>query len=179
MENTAIGAEGMVKIEYLGDQMSFTISGDKTNARYTFGKDRPKGWIDPRDLGTREGLSGDTGFLTKRDRQTGKYLYKLAEEAVAPEPKPVAVTQVVEENAPSVPQGVAEATGTLSATENVAEKSVTLKSDVPNPTDLTVEEIKLLELTQDQWLQVYQIEMAGRNRKSAITFIEETLAGFS
>ncbi len=179
VENSLIGAQGMVKIEYLGEQMMFTISGDVTNAKYSFGKDRPRGWVAQQDIGSRE---SKTGFLSKRDRSTGKWLYREVETANKSESiqKPV---QVVEINSNSV----AQVGGSLTAVEQILEPVPvqTLESvqeviqKYPNPTNLNVEEIKALKLTKEQWVEVYKAEMANRNRKGAVLFMEELLANWA
>jgi glycosyltransferase involved in cell wall biosynthesis len=169
-----IGSQGMELIEYRGEQMNFTISGDTTNAKYTFGKDRQKGWVDRRDLGTRE---GKMGFLSKRGAD-GNWLYRVASSngtAVA-EPEPVAVMEVVEEVSKPMVEGVGEASGTL--TPRIAAKTAT---PTPNPSEMTVEQIKALaedNLTREQWEEMYKLEMAGRNRKGGVAFIEEVLANW-
>lgn len=175
----------MERIEYLGNQMSFTISGDVTNTKYTFGKDRPIGWVFKDDVGTRD---GKLGFLSKREN--GKYLYQLAGtvEESAPQPEPV-VTDVTTDTITNVTTDVTteEAPTTvldapvemLMAGETAGSATAEPVGDVPDPTDLTVEQIKALadqNLTKAQWEEIYKIELAGRNRKGATTFIEEMLA---
>lgn len=181
MESAMIGSVGMEKIEYLGDQMTFTAFGETTNAAYTFGRDRPKGWVDKRDVGSRE--SGK-GFLGKKDRRTGTWMYRLAEtsknvfpveevkvEEVEVEEVKVEVEKLAEPAAveKAAPVGAAQVSGSLSAKE---------KLDFPDPTDMNVEEIKALELSREQWVEVYKTEMARRNRKGAIAFMEDLLANW-
>lgn len=183
----SIGREGMVKIEYLGSQMMFTISGDTTNLNYTFGKDRQRGWVDKRDVGTRD---GKTGFLSKKDRITNRWLYQVVGQssvAVSPEPakgvevKSEVFETVVVSEAESVSTPTLQATLVPSARGNVTLSGTlsVVQKDFPDPTEMNVEEIKRLELTEEQWKQVYKAEMAGRNRKGAVGFIEEMLASFS
>lgn len=166
----SVGSQGMVKIEYLGSQVMFTISGDVTDLPYTFGKDRPRGYVDKRDVGSKE---EKTGFLSKKDRNTGQYLYRLAEkDSSTATSEPVVATQVRQESN----LVVAEERGAVATSEAVGTLSAEKKIDFPNPDDLNVEEIKRLELTKEQWQAVYKAEMAGRNRKGATGFIEEKLA---
>lgn len=187
MANSMVGAAGMVKIEYLGGRMSFTISGDVTNANYTFGKDRQVGWVDQRDLGTRDGKNG---FLSKRDPASGSWLFRKVESKengnghVVPEPEAVEVQTPEPELAPEpvlaeeAASGVTEASGTLSVVEADEQPSLTSFHD---PTDLNVEQIKALEsqnLTREQWESIYKAEMAGRNRKGAVSYMEELLANW-
>lgn len=176
-----VGKEPMESIEYLGGQLNFTITGDSTNAKYTFGKDRPKGWVFQSDVGTRE---SKLGFLSKREN--GKWLYRIAgnTKEAAPEPA-VGVEVTADEAAVAVEAGevdgalgAAETTGLLTATKNVAETKVA----TPNPTDMTVEELKAYSeqgLTRDQWEEIYKIEMANRNRKGAVAWLEELLGSWS
>jgi glycosyltransferase involved in cell wall biosynthesis len=181
---SSIGAQGMVKIEYLGNQVNFTISGDVTNATYTFGRDRPKGWVDKRDVGTRDGKQG---FLSKKDRLTNRWLYRVAgdQPTPAPEPEPVKVVaqpasdrglHVTEQeiNSPRGPVGATIARGTLTAEPVVAEKTV----DYPNPADHSVEEIKRFDLTKEQWEALYKDELANRSRKGLTAWLEERLANW-
>lgn len=172
---THVGSEGMVKIEYLGKQVSSTWTGDVTSAPYTFGVDRPKGWVDKRDVGTRE--SGK-GFLSKKDRN-GNYLFRLVEkqetttEIASTDEEPLKVVEVVSEPEPVLVQ---EAAGTslTTATMSIAESKPLI-----DPTDMNVEQIRQLDsqnLTLEQWKEIYKLEMANRNRKSAVTFLEEKIA---
>ena len=165
-----VGREPMERIEYLGNQMNFTVTGDMTNAKYTFGKDRPKGWVFKSDVGER---GGKLGFLSKREN--GKDLYRIVGADQEPTPEPVAVTEVTAEVPVSetpVSVGASEAAATLQSVSTV---------ETPDPTDLTVEELKAYAdkgLTKDQWEQIYKKELAGRNRKGAIAFIEDLLANW-
>lgn len=187
---TPIGKEPMERIEYLGNQMNFTVTGDVTNSKYTFGKDRPRGWVFKSDVGERD---GKLGFLTKRGSD-GNYLYRIVAstpEETLPSPNgveivPEVVSTVVEtpvELAEPVAETVTGAPGTTTATGTLTavSKPVAVEIDTPNPTDLTVEELRLLAtqgLTREQWERIYTLEMAGRNRKGAVAFIEELLAGW-
>lgn len=188
-----IGKESMESIEYLGNQMNFTITGDSTGAKYTFGKDRPKGWVFMSDVGTRE---GKLGFLSKREN--GKWLYQIAgaDTTSAPEPvvgvavtidqTPTPVETVVVEPTVSTELTGAQATSTSTGTLTAVAPTTTTTAvaptiATPNPTDLTVEEIKAYAdkgLTKDQWEEMYGIEMANRNRKGAVSFMEELLANW-
>lgn len=177
-----IGKEPMQLIEYLGGQMNFTITGDNTGAKYTFGKDRPKGWVFMSDVGDKD---SKLGFLSKREG--GKQLYRIAtaDKEAAPEPvtgievttdqTPAPVDNVVVEKHGAV--GMSEAAGTLTAAPitTVVERKIA----TPNPVDLTVEELKAFTekgLTKDQWEEIYKVEMANRNRKGAVAWLEELLA---
>lgn len=172
-----IGKESMERVEYLGGQMNFTITGDMTNAKYTFGKDRPKGWVFKSDIGTRD---GKLGFLSKREN--GKNLYQVIDGDNNPAPEPAVGEEVTKEETPRAVEsvgGVAQVSGTLTA--NTPSQPALAKVDAPDPTDMTVEEMKALadrDLTKNQWEQIYKKEMAGRNRKGAIAFIEELLANW-
>lgn len=179
-----VGKEPMESIEYLGGQLNFTITGDSTNAKYTFGKDRPKGWVFQSDVGTRE---SKLGFLSKREN--GKWLYRIAGTEPSPAPEPAVGVEVTADETPAVVEAAeagevngaiatAEASGLLTATKNVAETKVA----TPNPTDMTVEELKAYSeqgLTRGQWEEIYKIEMANRNRKGAVAWLEELLGNWS
>lgn len=175
----SVGSQGMEKIEYLGKQMSSTWQGEVTNANYTFGVDgRVRGWVDRRDLGSREEKKG---FLAKKDRQTGEYLFRVfkSTKAVAKEPEPEPEKEVISE-----PQGavaVSQVSGVLSVGERKEAITISEKKNLffPDPTDLNVEEIKRLDLSLEQWQGVYRTELANRNRKGAIAYIEELIANWS
>lgn len=172
MASNIVGSQGMVRIEYLGKQMQSTWDGPATGQSYSFGMDKPRGWVDRRDAGERS----KNGFLNMKDRG-GNWLFQTVSDNSAavsqPVPniaEPIVAVQVTEPAASPAVVAVAEAAGTLS----VAEKTL----DVPNPTDMNVEEIKRLDLTWDQWAELYRIELANRNRKGAIAFLEEKLANW-
>lgn len=176
-----IGSMGMELLEYQGGQMNFTISGDVTNAKYTFGKDRPRGWVDKRDVGTRD---GKTGFLSKRGPD-GTWLYRIANETPEPAPEPVEINEVEAESPVAVSDSETPLGGAVALKATLHPVSLPVDTEpvtAPNPTDLTVEEIKALldqNLTREQWEKIYTQEMAGRNRKGAVAFIEEVLATWS
>jgi len=180
-----VGKEPMELVEYLGGQMNFTITGDSTGAKYTFGKDRPKGWVFKSDVGDRE---SKLGFLSKREG--GRELYRIAKADKQANPDPTEGMEVTTDQTP-VPVddvvigkhgavGMSETVGTLTAAPATAVTEQ--KIATPNPIDLTVEELKSFVdrgLTKDQWEEVYRIEMANRNRKGLIAFLEELLANWS
>lgn len=76
------GSAGMVRLEYLGAQMSSIWTGHVTNVAYRFGADKPVGWVDVRDAGERpsEGRPG-SGFL--KLRKNGEWLFAPYVEALA------------------------------------------------------------------------------------------------
>lgn len=174
-----VGSVGMERLEYLGRQMSFTITGDVTNAKYSFGLDRPRGWVDKRDVGTRD---GKTGFLSKRGSD-GKWLYQIVGADSQPTLEAVAITEVTAESAPETTETETptQLNGAVSLKATLTPVNQPQAVAAPNPSDLTVEEIKALvnqNLTRDQWEQIYRQEMADRSRKGAVAFIEELLASW-
>lgn len=177
MANT-IGQVGMVKLEYLGKQVASTWEGEVTYSPYIFGIDRPKGWVDKRDAGEK----GKSGFLNRKDK-LGNYLFREALEESSSNGTGLSapIPEVIVADAETSLAALAGATnitmtGTLSMVQPVQESMTGL--DFPDPTDMNVEEIKRLELTPEQWDRVYKTELANRNRKGAIAFLEEKLASF-
>lgn len=194
-----VGSAGMEKLEYLGRQVSATWTGDVTGTSYVFGIDRPKGWVDIRDLGDREDPK-KRGFLAKRDKNTGAWLFKVAKEDGVP-PIPVEDTSLNSTMAPTpdatavdpfVLETVMAGEATMEATLNATPSSIlqaegtkiaTLLEvqELPNPNELTVEELKT-ELgklsSKSQWETVYRRELEGRSRKGATLFMEERLANW-
>jgi GT2 family glycosyltransferase len=167
-----VGSEGMVKLEFLGTGMAASWTGPVTNARYRFGEDRTIGWVDKRDV---------DGMLQLKDRK-GNILFRRAEIASKKEAKKTEEMKSVEETQieETVEETVEEVTeeptttGVIDLTPKIAEE----KSGVvfPDPADMTANEIKTLQLTPEQWTALYRSELAGKNRKGVITFIEEKLA---
>lgn len=164
-----VGQVGMAKLEYTGGKMSSSWHGEVSHRDYVFGQDRPRGWIDNRDV---------EGFLSKQDNK-GNYLFqRVGVAAKQPEPEKIAVSTesnevVSEHETVSILKG--QSVGRSTDAVLVVEK----EPDFLNPTDLTVEEIKSLDLTLEQWKKVYSAEMAGRSRKGAVLFIEETIANWN
>lgn len=167
MSSNMVGQVGMTKIEYIGNKMSSPWHGSVSHRDYVFGEDRPRGWVDNRDV---------EGLLAKRDKQ-GKNVFRLvnAPKQVEKQPEPVLVeSNEVQKETVSVLKG--ESVGRSTDPVQVVEDK---KQDFPDPTDLTVEEIKELDLTLEQWKGLYSAEMSGRNRKGAVSFIEEKIANWS
>lgn len=174
---TSAGSAGFVKLLYTGKGMSSVYDGPVTNTRYRFGADRPRGWVDKRDAGER-GKAG--GFLNIK-KSDGGWLFDVVEDGDA-----VAKKETVPANAAEV-KGV-EVTPVKKASKGVVDiqKDPTVvigeapkeepKLEFPNPSELNASEIRGLTLTKAQWQAVYEAEMADKNRKSVVTFIEEQLA---
>lgn len=144
---------GFVQIEYLGNNYGSTVWGGPGAApsgrSYTFGAgatDRIK-YVDPRDAQWFANL-----------REGGRNVFaQVRVEPVAPpmsEPEP-------EE---------AEPLDNLSSgAEEVHAPAL------PDPADLTVTEIKALDLTPVQWDQLLAAERAGKNRATAVEYMESQL----
>lgn len=171
---TQVGVVGMVKIEYLGKQMSSTWTGDVTGATYTFGVDRPKGWVDKRDAGS---LEEKKGFLGKKDKMTGSLLFKIAKDNSSIQ-EPIQAVEITQEIASPEIVGAMQGQVAGMGESRVPVAPVTNKIDFPDPENMNVEQIKQLVLTREQWTEVYKAELAGRNRKGSIAFLEERLASF-
>ena len=142
------GIEGFVEIEYVGDRQLSTFTGEATNTRYRFGATRRIGFVDKRDVGERpsEGRPG-SGFLALR--RNGQYLFRAVEAPPAPaEPEP----EPEPEAAVSEPEVMAL-----------------------DPNELTVDEIRALDLSPVAWAQLLDAERAGKNRKSAVEHIQAQL----
>jgi GT2 family glycosyltransferase len=185
----SVGVQGMTKIQYTGKQVSSTWHGDVTNAPYVFGIDRPRGWVDKRDVGSKEEKKG---FLSKKDRD-GNFIFKVVTDNKAEEVVEEKITVikhqsvgmseatasfVVEDNPNSsevvVPGAFSNATASASGTLHVKEK----EKVAVDPSEISVEQIKQLELSKEEWHQLYKDELAGRNRKGAVAFLEEKLANW-
>lgn len=153
-----VGQAGMTKIEYTGAKMSSSWHGDVTHRDYIFGEDRPRGWVDNRDV---------EGFLSKRDNK-GNYVFRRVE-TPRPEkqPEPVAV-ETNEKVTVLKGQAVGRSTDEIQVVE-----------DFPNPNDLTIEEIKNLDLSLEQWKKLYSAELAGRSRKVAVAWLEDRIANWN
>lgn len=145
---------GFVQIEYLGNNYGTTVWGGPgsapTGRSYTFGAEavhRVK-YVDPRDA----------QFFVNL-REGGRNLFALVrpEPIAAPDPEPV---------------GVAD---TGNGVDNLSTPQGDEPETLPNPGDLTVPEIKTLALTKAQWEQVLAMERAGKNRVSAVEFMESQL----
>lgn len=182
---TLTGSGGMSKVEYLGKQMSSTWSGDVTNTTYTFGVDRRKGWIDKRDLGSRD---PKRGFLGKQDRATGEWLFRDISEKSETSQESVPTVQPVEESAQTVqsdpaPQRTEEDTAAVRGSSQAQATPSVKQAEVEyDPATMNVVQIKTLvdkNLSKEQWVSIYKAELAGSNRKGAVTFIEDLLANWT
>jgi glycosyltransferase involved in cell wall biosynthesis len=182
-----IGTQGMVKIEYTGQKMASTWYGDVTNAPYEFGKDRKRGWVDKRDVGSKEDKKG---FLSKQDDRKN-FIFKVVTEGEAveetvskkPQAEPVLaiegipVVDVVEQ--PETEVAVGNLQGhVVGVASNRFDSSPPPKPVTIDPSELNVEQVKGLELDREGWEQVYKDELAGRSRKGLITFLEEKIANW-
>jgi len=188
-----VGAMGMERIEYQGEQVDATWTGDFTGATYVFGKDRPRGWVDKRDLGSKDDPQ-KRGFLAKKDKYTGKYLFVVVGSngeatqppaepvgdvvpSTEPEPEPVVVSEPVTSAVVAQPMTASAATTSATATGIVS-----TAEPIFNPENMTVEQVKAeLEksgYTYEQVNGVYKSEMANRNRKGLVSYLEEKLANW-
>lgn len=194
------GAEGMVRLEYTGAQQIATWTGHVTNAAYRFGVTKRVGWVDKRDAGEREGK----GFLSLR--KNGMWLFNLYIANLQPEsaqlatevqpdnsktedgntPLEPALVSLVEDTidtalgdleadtdetdefvADTVPDGLVQ--DTLVAVEVPA-------SDVPDPSTLTFVQIEALSLTPEQWGELRTLELAGKQRRGVLAYVDKLLA---
>lgn len=90
------GQEGMVLIQYTGSSDGAqSWYGAATGTRYEFGKSRPVGYVDKRDLNT--GKANTPGFLEvrgkPRSKDEGKPLFRLYRAPVAAHPVPIKPVQ--------------------------------------------------------------------------------------
>lgn len=167
-----IGSEGMVKLEFVGVGMDSVWIGPTTHARYRFGEDRKIGWVDKRDVGE----TGKSGLLNLKDRK-GNYLFrKVAEEkpvveTLSEDLKPIEEKEVLD----SPVEEVFEEPQTVGIVEPVIVEEQP-EIDFPNPSELTAAEIRALELSMEQWMALYKAELADKNRKGVITFLEDKIA---
>lgn len=182
----SVGQVGMEKLQYNGKQSSATWHGDVTYGTYIFGIDKKTCWVDKRDVGSKEDKKG---FLSKKD-SSGNYLFSLVSTPKREEVKEVAKEETKEpvtelQSISSSEVGTLESegldwpkmklTGTLTVADKVVEEN---KINAPDPTDMNVEEIKRLDLTKEQWTEVYKTELSHRARKGAINWLEEKIASF-
>jgi hypothetical protein len=191
MATNTVGSTGMVKIQYIGKKMSSIWAGHATNTEYVFGMDRAVGWVDKRDVGER----GKSGFLNSKDSNNQWLFMAVADskKAATPQPAPepeiqtltiggevASLTVETEPKSENVLLLDADVASVTVETEMPAGKGrATAKgslSSVPDPTDMTVEEVKRLNLDLAGWTEVYKTELANRSRKGLITFLEETIA---
>ena len=190
----SVGVTGMVQLEYLGKQQSTIWDGPVTRTRYRFGVDRKIGWVDPRDVGT----EGKDGFLALRDRNNN-FLFRLVNAPITTEmPSSGSKTAPVPVGEPVL--SVAAGTDTVSATvvegnqevlsvvadaatqEDAVSATVVVSADADfryNPSEMYPSDIKRLNLNKEEWGIMYRLEMAGKNRQTVKTFIEEKLASDS
>lgn len=83
-----VGAEGMVLLEYVGGNAgTMTWYGPVTRTRYLFGKSRPRGYVDSRDV---------AGMLEMREGREALFQVVREETKPAPEPEPEPVAEGVE-----------------------------------------------------------------------------------
>lgn len=155
------GSEGMVRLEYVGQQQISTWTGDVTNTAYRFGATRRVGWVDVRDAGERpvEGRAGK-GFLAVR--RNGQFLFQPYQEPTFDEASGLSAGLTAE---------VSESGGEM----NQAEPEPAAVG-VPDPNTLTVAEIKTLELTPEHWNELRMLELAGQKRRGVLEYVEKLLA---
>ncbi len=80
-----VGAEGMVLLEYVGGNAgTMTWYGPVTRTRYLFGKSRPRGYVDSRDV---------AGMLEMREGREALFQVVREETKSAPEPEPEPVAE--------------------------------------------------------------------------------------
>lgn len=154
----------MVKLVYTGKGMTSVWDGPKTNARYRFGVDgNTKKWVHKDDAGER----GVGGFLNERDSK-GNYVFEQEGGTATAAKQPESVVA-----APVRASRGAVVDAQVDPTVVVGEAT---KLDFPNPSDLNASEIRSLVLTKEQWREMYVAELADKNRKSVVTYLEEMIA---
>jgi hypothetical protein len=182
----------MTKLQYTGSMQPMTWTGPVTYLSYRFGVGKTTGWVDNRDVGER----GKSGMLNLKDN-SGHYIFVLAQ--VEPQPvatEPVATepvgTAVEPQNSGQEPDATVQNEETVVALAEpaledqeselvaVEEEPSTPKSqvDFPDPSNLTVTEIRALKLTKEQWDALYRAELAGLNRKGVRDHVEGILASW-
>lgn len=173
MEMAMLGSQGMTEIVYVGGNMgTMEWYGAVSKIRYVFGGARPEGWVDAKDVDYFVGL-----------RENGQPVFKLAKAKEEPEPIPTPV--IVDPGAPQVKtdEGVLTVTssGLVDGEGNVIDPA-TMKprtedqpQDIPAIADLTLAELKELQLEPNQWQLMFDDEEAGRNRVGHIQFIKSKL----
>lgn len=182
---SSVGVSGLVQIEYLGKQQSTVWDGPVTRTRYRFGVDRKVGWVDARDK---------DGFLAFKDRNNSPLFALVSAPAAkeapastsAPEPvaEPVlsiagtdAVSATVVEGGEEVMNVVADpATDEEAVSATVVTEAPTDANFRYDPNEMYPSDIKRLNLTKSEWETLYRLELAGKNRKTVTTYIEEKLA---
>lgn len=155
------GASGMVRMQYTGRMQLFTLSGQTSRTNYRFGATRRIGWVDQRDVGKR----GESGFLNVME--AGEYVFEPYREPGQAQAPPALATPPVPAPSPA-PVGEEQPDPGLDAQASMAE--------MPDPANLTVPEIRALDLTPAQWRRLLDLEQAGKQRTTAIQHIETALA---
>lgn len=164
-ENT----KSMVRLVYKGKGMTSVWDGAFTNTRYRFGMDRPKGWVYKADAGEK----GRFGFLNLTDNK-GNYLF--AEDVLGAAPSDGDGKMITPLPATAVQRAVQVAVNGQQEPVVTVTAAPQEEVDYPNPIGLNATEIRSLVLSKDQWEKVYKDELAGKARKSVLTFVEEQLA---
>lgn len=142
---------GFVQIEYQGTNYGTTVWGGPGSApsgrSYTFGAGAADRikYVDPRDVQWFRNL-----------REGGQNVFAMVQVKPAPQPAPE-VSEAEEVDKLSTP------------TEETQAEAL------PDPADLTVAEIKEIDLTPAQWEQMLAAERIGKNRVSAIEHMEAQL----
>lgn len=166
------GSAGFVKLLYTGKGMSSVYDGPVTNTRYRFGSDRPKGWVDKRDAGER----GKNNTFLNLKKSDGGWLFEVVEDGDATAKKTeTKIENVTAQPVKTAKQNVVDIQKDPIVVVSDAPKEEK-KLDFPNPSELNASEIRGLTLTKEQWRAVYEAELADKNRKSVVTYIEEQLA---
>jgi hypothetical protein len=157
------GGAGQTVLRYLGKASGKqTFYGPITGARYAAGSTHPMIAVDDRDL---YGPNPRQAGMLERI-ENGIRLFRVEPQAQKPTPIPVPVetpVEAVESKAEVFQDWKGEA-----EPEAVPVVAVDIAS-------MSVAAVKKLELTQAQWVDLQQAEIAGRNRKSVLVFIEGKL----
>jgi GT2 family glycosyltransferase len=174
-----VGADGMTLIVFQQDiGAPKTFYGPVTGAAYQFGGRRKVGRVDNKDL--RTGQDNNPGFLEMYEH--GRRLFLETTSAGAPPVKKVIQPPAAE---PEGAEGVTAMSVSLTDEEEAAvaariveEETAALLTSAPDPGELSVKEIRELsgKLSADQWEIMLHQEIAGKNRSSAIAFMEAAIA---
>lgn len=167
MSRAGTPIEGMALIEYVGGNKGSSQwggpGGSPSGQKYIFGdnsRDKIK-YVRANDVAWILGL-----------RDEGKTLFQVRNPKPIEAPEPVVTPEDEAETDPEVKAETEPETAEPMDNEpDIPDERPADAIELNDPADLTIAEIKALDLSEAGWLAMYEAEKAGKNRSGAIEFI--------
>lgn len=153
------GQDGMVILEYRGTSEGVqTWRGPVTRTPYRFGRTRSQGYVDVKDA---------QGMLDISEQ--GARIFRVVSQPASTIPAPPPSAQIVVNDEPIAQKPIQEPQEIIDEIDE--------DKPVLDPYEMTIAEIKALDLTANQAEEMLFMELDGKSRSTLIQYLEEVARG--